>query len=223
MGEYVEYASLADADRADRLPGRTRTRSRCPGACAVGSGGYTYGDFGRIVGGRRGALPTARSGRRRCGICATRSASAKARALVTAGHGAAAARAVLPGRPQRDHPRRPGALRGRRRGRAVVVFAARGMGFFAASLGGEERAPAESFALPPGPDGPKGTITGRVTSASGRRAGRRRDDRARRRRPGTRAIDGRRRALHDRGRPAGTYPRSSPAARATTARSRRCR
>ena len=47
------------------------------------------------------------------------------------------------------------------------VFARRGLGFFAASLGGEDTAPAEDFSLPPGPDAPRGTISGRVTSALG--------------------------------------------------------
>ncbi len=41
------------------------------------------------------------------------------------------------------------------------------MGFFAAALGGEDTAPAESFAPPPAADGPKGTITGRLTNALG--------------------------------------------------------
>ncbi len=41
------------------------------------------------------------------------------------------------------------------------------MGFFAASLGGEDTAPAEDFSLPPGPEAPRGTISGRVTSALG--------------------------------------------------------
>ena len=36
------------------------------------------------------------------------------------------------------------------------VFAARGLGFFAASLGGEDTAPAEDFSLPPGPEAPRG-------------------------------------------------------------------
>ena len=47
------------------------------------------------------------------------------------------------------------------------IFAARGMGFFAASLGGEDTEPAEDFSLPPGPEAPRGTVSGRVTSALG--------------------------------------------------------
>ena len=37
-----------------------------------------------------------------------------------------------------------------------AVFAGRGMGFFAASLGGDDTAPAENFALPPAAGGPRG-------------------------------------------------------------------
>ena len=45
------------------------------------------------------------------------------------------------------------------------VFAARGMGFFAAAIGGEDLAPVESFAVPPPANGPVGSIAGRVTDA----------------------------------------------------------
>ena len=47
----------------------------------------------------------------------------------------------------------------------VHVFAARGMGFFAAATGGEDLAPVESFAVPPAAGTPTGTIGGRVTDA----------------------------------------------------------
>ncbi len=84
------------------------------------------------------------------------------------GDGAAAARAVVLGRAQRDPARRSDACTAAATlGALWSVFAARGMGFFAAAVGGEDTAPAESFALPPAADGPKGTITGRVTNALG--------------------------------------------------------
>ena len=38
-----------DPHPADRLPGRHRRR-RCPGTAGAGAGGYTYGDYGKIVG-----------------------------------------------------------------------------------------------------------------------------------------------------------------------------
>ena len=45
------------------------------------------------------------------------------------------------------------------------VFAGRGMGFFASVVDGSDVAPIEDFNMPPDPDAPTGTITGRVTSA----------------------------------------------------------
>ena len=56
------------AHPAVRLPGGRVAAARARDAGA-GSGGYTYGDFGKILGGPR-CTPTGRSGWRRCGTCA---------------------------------------------------------------------------------------------------------------------------------------------------------
>ncbi|MDP9219094.1 MAG: M36 family metallopeptidase, partial [Actinomycetota bacterium] len=48
-----------------------------------------------------------------------------------------------------------------------TVFAARGLGFFASSKGGDDSAPVQSFAVPPAPGSPTGTLTGTVTNLSG--------------------------------------------------------
>jgi hypothetical protein len=43
------------------------------------------------------------------------------------------------------------------------VFAKRGMGYFAASVDGGDLQPVEDFSMPPAPDTPRGTVTGKVT------------------------------------------------------------
>jgi extracellular elastinolytic metalloproteinase len=48
-----------------------------------------------------------------------------------------------------------------------TVFAARGMGFFASSEGGDDSAPVQSFAVPPAPGSPTGTLSGTVTNLAG--------------------------------------------------------
>jgi extracellular elastinolytic metalloproteinase len=42
------------------------------------------------------------------------------------------------------------------------VFAHRGMGFFAATLGSDDTTPVQNFRLPPGPAAPRGTVSGQV-------------------------------------------------------------
>ena len=155
------------------------TRSRCPGRPALGSGGYTYGDFGRISGGAE-VHADGEIWAQTLWDLRTALGSAKARALVTTGM------ALLPPEPSfldarnGDPARRPDAVRRRRRGRAVGACSpAAAWASSRPSLGGDDTAPAESFALPPAADGPQGTISGRVTNALGGAAGRRRDGRAR--------------------------------------------
>ena len=138
----------------------------CPGRGAAGSGGYTYGDFGRIFGSAEvhydGEIwaQTLWDVRTALGF-------AKARALVTAGM------RLLPPEPSFLDARNGILLAdqalyaGADAATLWDVFAARGMGFFAASMGGEDTAPAEDFSLPPGPEAPKGTISGRVTAVLG--------------------------------------------------------
>ena len=45
------------------------------------------------------------------------------------------------------------------------MFAARGMGWFAGAVDGDDAAPAEDFSMPPAPNTPTGSITGHVTNA----------------------------------------------------------
>ena len=103
-----------------------------------------------------------RSGRRRCGTCAASSGSKLAESLVTRG--------------MELSPTYPSYLDMRNaiiqadvadNGGAHVkllwkVFAHRGMGFFAGTVGGNDTSPVEDFSLPPAPGTPKGKVTGTV-------------------------------------------------------------
>ena len=55
-GRQVRPAPAStDPHPADRLPGRQHVRPPATGTPGAGAGGYTYGDFGKIIGGARGA------------------------------------------------------------------------------------------------------------------------------------------------------------------------
>ena len=87
-----------------------RRRSSCPGRGAAGSGGYTYGDFGRIEAGQEvhadGEIWAETLWDLRTAVGAPQGAPADHRR-----HAALAAGAVVPGRAQRDPARRPGRRR----------------------------------------------------------------------------------------------------------------
>jgi hypothetical protein len=165
MGEYTDFgASHLRTEPLDCPVGADPVR--CPGRPALGSGGYTYGDFGRISGGAE-VHADGEIWAQTLWDLRTALGTAKARALVTTGM------ALLPPEPSFLDGRNGILLAdqtlysGSDTGALWSLFAARGMGFFAAAVGGEDTAPAESFALPPAADGAKGTITGRVTNALG--------------------------------------------------------
>jgi hypothetical protein len=52
---------------------------------------------------------------------------------------------------------------GKNQAKIWQVFAARGMGWFAGAVDGDDAAPIEDFSTPPNPNTPKGSLTGRVT------------------------------------------------------------
>jgi Zn-dependent metalloprotease len=151
----------------DALPGSLRSQ---PADCAVGSttgncfGGYTYGDFGKIVG-----LPevhfdgeiwleTLWDIRQALGSDASE-------AIITQGM------RLSPPEPsfldernaiiQADQALNNGA----NRNTLWAIFAHRGMGYFAGTLDAGDVSPTANTALPPAPSAPRGSITGRVTNA----------------------------------------------------------
>jgi hypothetical protein len=138
----------------------------CPGRFTVGSGGFTYGDFGRIAGGAE-VHADGEIWAQTLWDVRTAVGPEKARALVTTGMSLLAPEpSFLDARNAillADQTLYEGA------GAAALwdVFAARGMGFYAAAINGDDPAPAQSFAPPPAAGGARGTLRGRVTNAIG--------------------------------------------------------
>jgi extracellular elastinolytic metalloproteinase len=163
VGEYVGAGqNLIRSQPLDCPVGTTSTL--CPGTPGAGGGGYTYGDFGRIAGGPEvhadGEIwgETLWELRSALGVRTTESLVTRAMELSPANPSfldmrnsiLAADLAVNGGRTQK---------------KIWQVFAARGMGWFAGSVDGDDIQPVEDFSMPPAPNTPKGSLTGKVSDA----------------------------------------------------------
>jgi extracellular elastinolytic metalloproteinase len=161
VGRYVsENANLIRTQPMDCAVGAPA--SRCPGTPDVGSGGYTYGDFGKIIGQPEvhadGEIwgETLWDLRRALGSSLTENLVTRAMELSPAAPSYLDMRnAIL----QADQV----VNGGRAHDTIWKVFAHRGMGYFAASVDGQDTHPVEDFSLPPGPGTPTGSFRGRVT------------------------------------------------------------
>ncbi|HEX7248432.1 MAG TPA: M36 family metallopeptidase [Actinomycetota bacterium] len=140
-------------------------QGRCTGTDGAGPGGYTYGDFGRILGGPEvhadGEIwaQTLWELRDALGSNATEELVTRGMELSPPSPSFLDMRNAIV---QADLVANGGANAG------VIwsVFAGRGMGFFASSVGGSDVHPVEDFALPPDcASDPCGTIEGTVTDA----------------------------------------------------------
>ena len=133
----------------------------CPGSAGAGPGGYTYGDFGRVIGGPEvhadGEIWVETLWDLRRALLAKHPADGvtRARALITDGM------RLSPAEPSFLEGRDAILLSNKARGfgdRDLIwaVFAARGMGLNAATSGGTDTFPVEDFTVPTGlpPDGP---------------------------------------------------------------------
>ena len=160
MGTYTDRLDHSIRNQALDCPVGASS-VQCPSAGTAGSGGFTYGDYGKVNGGPEvhgdGEIwaQTLWDLRRAIG-------GDDARLLITEG--------------MRQSPDEPSFLDMRnailqadvvkgtgRRDQIWAVFAARGMGFFASTTGSTDVSPREDFSLPPAPGGPRGRIDGRLT------------------------------------------------------------
>jgi extracellular elastinolytic metalloproteinase len=161
VGKYVEAGgqNLIRTQPLDCPVGASATA--CPGTPGAGSGGYTYGDFGKIIG-----QPEVHADGEIWGetLWDLRKAIGQrlAESLVT--------------RAMELSPVNPSYLdmrnsilqadkvtnQGKARDQIWKVFAHRGMGFFAAASSGDDTAPIENFDLPPAKNAPKGDLVGTV-------------------------------------------------------------
>ncbi len=166
VGKYVTGGSGIRTQGIDCPVGSTA--AACPGRPAAGSGGYTYGDFGKIRPGvevhsdgeiwgetlwdLRKALGTGPAG-----LALTRNLVTRAMELSPANPSFLDMRnAIL----QADLV----ASNGAHRTAIWNVFKTRGMGYFAAALSGDDTGPVEDFSSPPAPNSPTAKLKGYVTN-----------------------------------------------------------
>ena len=163
-GLFKDTAAAGDAaDRRVRrrpaTPIRTQpidcpvgsTSAACPGTPGAGPGGYTYGDFGRIIRARpRGARRRRDLGRDPVGPAQARSGSKTTESLVTR------AMELSPANPSFLDERNSILAAdlvvdgGKNQTKIWQVFAARGMGCFAGAVDGDDAAPVEDFSTAAG-------------------------------------------------------------------------
>ena len=161
VGKYVDGGGTIRSEPLDCTVGAPATT--CPGTAAAGSGGYTYGDFGRIS--ARGIEVHADGEiwgqtlwdlRRAIG-------SKKAESLITR------AMELSPANPSYLDERNSILAadlvvdNGKLQKTIWKVFANRGMGYFAAAVDGADAQPVEDFSMPPAANTPRGALTGKVT------------------------------------------------------------
>ncbi|MGA8115269.1 MAG: M36 family metallopeptidase [Actinocatenispora sp.] len=165
IGIYVGHGDTIRSQPLDCQVGASA--SVCPGTQNAGPGGYTYGDFGKIS--SRGAEVHADGEIWAETLWDLRSAlgSQLSESLVTR------AMELSPANPSYLDERNAilqadtvvnGGLAHQK---IWKVFAHRGMGYFAGALTGDDTAPVEDFSMPPAPNTPTGSLTGKVTSDSG--------------------------------------------------------
>ncbi len=162
IGDYVSNGqNLARTQPLDCPVGSTA--KQCAGTPGAGPGGYTYGDLGRIIG-----FPEVHADgeiwastlwdiRSALGVQLTRALVTRAMELSPASpsfldmrNSILQADTVING--------------GRGHAKLWKAFAARGMGYFAGSITGEDLQPAEDFSTPPPAGTPTGTVAGKVTN-----------------------------------------------------------
>jgi extracellular elastinolytic metalloproteinase len=161
VGQYVGWGNdLIRTQPLDCSVGSTS--ASCPGAGNAGTGGYTYGDFGKILGAPEvhadGEIwgETLWDLRDELGVKLTESLVTRAMELSPANPSYLDMRnSIL----EADMATR----NGKDQAKIWTVFAARGMGFFAGSVDGDDTKPAEDFSIPPPANTPRGTLTGVVT------------------------------------------------------------
>ncbi|MEV5952947.1 M36 family metallopeptidase [Streptomyces sp. NPDC051987] len=137
--------------------------ARCPGTKGAGPGGYTYGDYGKIWDGGPEPHADGEIWGETLWDLRTRLGSRLTESLVTR------AMELSPANPtfldQRNAILQADTVVNGGRAHKTIwkVFAHRGMGYFAAALTADDVKPDEDFSLPPGPNTPRVTLTGKVT------------------------------------------------------------
>jgi len=161
VGKYWTAGSTIRSEPADCTVGASATI--CPGTAGAGSGGYTYGDFGKIS--SRGVEVHADGEIWAQTLWDLRTAigTKKAQSIVTR------AMELSPSNPSFLDMRNSILAadlvvnKGDNQKTIWKVFAKRGMGYFAAAVDGADVQPVEDFSTPPPASTPRGTLKGKVT------------------------------------------------------------
>jgi len=161
VGPYVEHGGTIRTQALDCAVGSTS--AACPGSPGAGPGGYTYGDFGRVTGGPEvhadGEIWSETLWDLRTALGSKTTESLVTRAME-----------LSPSNPSFLDERNSILAadlvvnNGKNQKKIWQVFAGRGMGWFAGSVDGDDTAPVEDFSLPPSPNTPKGSLTGKVSN-----------------------------------------------------------
>ena len=164
VGDYVEAGHTIRTEGIDCPVGSTS--ARCPGTSVTGPGGYTYGDFAKIFAVRGDPHAAGEVWAQTLWDVRAALGAKRAESLVTRG--------------MELSPTFPSMLDMRNSILAAdtavyggadlktlwKVFAKRGMGFFAASLSGDDVNPVEDFSTPPTTT-QRGSLSGQVTNTQG--------------------------------------------------------
>ncbi|MCO8276137.1 M36 family metallopeptidase [Actinoplanes sp. TRM 88003] len=141
------------------------TSAACPGTPGAGPGGFTYGDYGKIYGGGPEVHADGEIWAQTLWDLRTAIGSKSSQSLVTRGM------ELSPANPSFLDMRNSILAADRvvnngKNAKAIwKVFAKRGMGYFAASIDGDDAQPVEDFSLPPSANTPRGTLKGKATDA----------------------------------------------------------
>ncbi|MGH8834014.1 MAG: M36 family metallopeptidase [Actinomycetes bacterium] len=164
VGNYVEFGGqgLVRSEGLDCPVGSTAPA--CPGTPLTGPGGYTYGDYGNVIGVPEvhadGEIWAQTLWDLRVMVGARLAESLVTRAMELSPNNPSfldMRNSIL----QADQ-----VVNGGKANKTIwSVFAGRGMGYFAGSVDGDDITPAEDFSLPPPPGTPTGVMSGTVTDA----------------------------------------------------------
>lgn len=161
VGTYVGRGQ--DLIRTEPLDCAVGASGPCVGTPGAGPGGYTYGDFGKIIGRPEVHADGEIWGQTLWDLRAALGSDV-AESLVTR------AMELSPSNPSfldmRNSILQADLVAGSGKSDTIwAVFANRGMGFFAAATNGDDAAPVEDFSLPPGPKAKTAKLKGSVRDA----------------------------------------------------------
>ncbi|WP_250030465.1 M36 family metallopeptidase [Paractinoplanes maris] len=163
VGKYWTAGGTIRSEALDCAVGASATA--CPGTAGAGSGGYTYGDYGKVYAGGPEVHADGEIWAQTLWDLRQAVGSKTAQSLVT--------------RSMELSPNNPSFLdmrnsilaadlvvnKGKNAKALWKVFAKRGMGYFAASIDGDDAQPVEDFSTPPSANTPRGTLKGKATDS----------------------------------------------------------